>query len=171
MLRLSLRQHGFTLLGQVVALVILGTAVMLVANLFSSQNRFLLFLDKKSKALQVANNTVAKMNRAEFNSLLSLCVTKQVFNIAKPKSQSCVSNGILNSQPAGPLDKNINPYQLEVSRDWNGSNSVSGSVCVELARCTALADGHLLDVSLSVFFQDEKNNISQRQVNFRRAKW
>jgi len=157
--------------GQLVALVLLGTAVMLMVSLFSSQNQFLSFSDKKSKALQVANNTVAKMTQADFNSLLSLCVTKQVFNIAKPKSQSCVSNGFLNSQPAGPLDKNINPYQLEVSRDWNGSNSVSGSVCVELARCTALADSHLLDVSLSVFFQDEKNNVSQRQVNFRRAKW
>jgi Tfp pilus assembly protein PilX len=171
MLRLSLRQHGFTLLGQVVALVILGTAVMLMANLFSSQNRFLLFLDKKSKALQVANNTVAKMNRAEFNSLISLCVSKQVFNTSSPKSQSCVANGILNTQPTGSLDKNINPYQLEVIRDWNGANSVLGSVCVEMARCVAFADSHLLDVSLSVFFQDEKNNISQRQVSFRSARW
>jgi type II secretory pathway pseudopilin PulG len=158
--------RGFTLIGVLVALVVVAFGGTALLQLVSSQQNFFSSLTKKDIALQILNSTIGNLNRESFNSLVSLCIDKNIFNAAQPAIGSCSALA-----PTGSTDLTINPYQLEVLRDWSGNNSSSGEVCVELSQCRSLADNHLLDVTLNVFFRASAQRVGSGTITFRRTRW
>lgn len=164
--------QGFTLMGVLVALVIVTMCGLALLQLFSSQSSLFFSLDKKDKAIQIANSTIGNLNNQDYNSLIILCQNKNVLNVAQPAKGSCSDNqDNLSSSPSGSADLNSNPYQLEVLRDWAGNNKPNGEVCLELAQCKTLADNHLVDVTLKIFFKTSAEKTKSQTAIFRRTRW
>lgn len=167
----GLTSCGFTLVGVLIALVIVTVCGLTLLQLFSSQRILLGSLDKKEKAVEIANSTIGNMNREDYNSLVALCMNKNVFDVAQPISGTCSNWEKSNASPTGSSDLSVNPYQLEVLRDWSGNNDAHGEVCLELSQCRPQADNHLLDITLNVFFRASNQRISSRTITFRRTRW
>ena len=166
-----LNRRGISLIGVLVAIVIVTMCGLTFIQLFSSHRVLLGALDKKERAVQIANSTMGKMSREEFDSLVVLCRNKNILNVAQPVIGTCTSQGILNASPSGSTNLSDNPYQLEVLREWSGGNSSTGELCLELTQCQSLADNHLLDVSVSVFFRASAQRTESRTLTFRRTRW